>query len=568
MPLHLHDLPDERLPLGLGLFIDGLLQGGVGGILLDLLVAHPGGAGGRLQGGTLLLQGGKQRLQFVQGHIGQRLAALPGGAGVQHPYGLYGLIDLDLILGLIHRLLQLGQRHFIHLGLRQPGLQALGLQRLAGGLGLIDGSGKIVPVIILGDLLGGKILLRPLLVGGQGGLQRIAGNIEVLHIGNRKIGLPVLLLGQQLVACLQLAPVAGKQRIILKELFLLPVDDDLLLQDIQTLLAEGQLLAGGVVIGLILRQQHLKQLLPVVDQRLDLLRGVVRCGQLLGGQAALGQGGPLLRLCIQVGGGHIPGGGNLVGGQPQGDISLLLLLQLLGGLLLLLLLDVLIPLLGHQRVGVQGGGIDIDRFAFAIPHRTAENDQTGDELIGIGVTEGIVAGGKGQQAVARLDIHGGFDDGALHDLFDIFILGGIAVAVDEIMVIEIGVIGLAHHHRKDLIHILAVDAVVADKRVLLVVGQLLIGLQIPEHGTVAHIVAVNDGIVGGLFLIHTEINIGDAPVIVLAVDIRPVVFIVILGLYHGVVQLGIRNLDPAGDIGIALVQRLKAADVILGIAIH
>ena len=424
-----------------------------------------------------------------------------------------------------------------------------------------------MPVIVLADLLGGEVLLGLLLVGGQGVLQGIAGDIQVLNIGDGKVGLPVLLLGEQLIAGLQLAPLAGKEGVIIEQRFLFAVHGHLLLQDIQTLLAESELLAGGVAVGLILGQQHGKELLTVLDALLDLLGGKT-FGQFLRRHTALGLGGALLRFLIKLGGGHIGGRGDLLFGEPQLDVSLLLLFQLLGGLLLLLLLDVLIPLLGHQRVGVQGGGIDIDRFAFAIPQRAAEYDQTGDELIGIGVTEGIIAGGKGQQAVAGFYIHGGLDDGALHDLFDIFILGGIAVAVDEIVVIEIGVIGLAHHHRKDLIHILAVDAVVADERVLLVVAELFVGLQIAEHGAIAHIVAVDDGIVGGLGLVDTEINIGDAPVIVLAVDIRPVVFIVILGLYHGVVQLGIRNLDPAGDIGIALVQRLKAADVILGIAIH
>ena len=416
-----------------------------------------------------------------------------------------------------------------------------------------------MPVIVLADLLGGEVLLGLLLVGGQGVLQGIAGDIQVLNIGDGKVGLPVLLLGEQLIAGLQLAPLAGKEGVIIEQRFLFAVHGHLLLQDIQTLLAESELLAGGVAVGLILGQQHGKELLTVLDALLDLLGGKT-FGQFLRRHAALGLGGALLRFLIKLGGGHIGGRGDLLFGEPQLDVSLLFLL--------LLLLDVLIPLLGHQRVGVQGGGIDIDRFAFAIPQCAAEYDQTGDELIGIGVTEGIIAGGKGQQAVAGFYIHGGLDDGALHDLFDIFILGGIAVAVDEIVVIEIGVIGLAHHHRKDLIHILAVDAVVADERVLLVVAELFVGLQIAEHGAIAHIVAVDDGIVGGLGLVDTEINIGDAPVIVLAVDIRPVVFIVILGLYHGVVQFGIRNLDPAGDIGIALVQRLKAADVILGIAIH
>ena len=567
MALHSEDFLDKGIALGFLLLIDGLLQGGVAGILLDLIILHPGGAGGRLQGGALLLEGREQRLELIQSHIGKGRAVGAGGIGVEHLDIGDGLFNLGLVLGLIHGLLQLGKAHLIHFRLGQAGLQALGLQCLAGGLGLGYGGGKIMPVIVLADLLGGEVLLGLLLVGGQGALQGIAGDIQVLDIGDGKVGLPVLLLGEQLIAGLQLAPLAGKEGVIIEQRFLFAVHSHLLLQDIQTLLAESELLAGSVAVGLILGQQHGKELLTVLDALLDLLGGKT-FGQFLRRHTALGLGGALLRFLIKLGGGHIGGRGDLLFGEPQLDVSLLFLLQLLGGLLLLLLLDVLIPLLGHQRVGVQGGGIDIDRFAFAIPHRTAEYDQTGDELIGIGVTEGIIAGGKGQQAVAGFYIHGGLDDGALHDLFDIFILGGIAVAVDEIVVIEIGVIGLAHHHRKDLIHILAVDAVVADERVLLVVAELFVGLQIAEHGTIAHIVAVDDGIVGGLFLIHTEINIGDAPVIVLAVDIRPVVFIVILGLYHGVVQLGIRNLDPAGDVGIALVQRLKAADVILGIAIH
>ena len=136
------------------------------------------------------------------------------------------------------------------------------------------------------------------------------------------------------------------------------------------------------------------------------------------------------------------------------------------------------------------------------------------------------------------------------------------------MIIKIGVIGFAHDHGKDFVHILAVDAVVADERVLLIITQLFVGLQVAEHGAVVHIVAVDDGIVGGLGLINAEIDVGDAPIVGLEVDIGAVVLIVILRLHDGVIQLGIGDLDPAGDIGVAQVKRLKAGDVIFRIALH
>ena len=135
------------------------------------------------------------------------------------------------------------------------------------------------------------------------------------------------------------------------------------------------------------------------------------------------------------------------------------------------------------------------------------------------------------------------------------------------MVVEIGVIGFADDNGKDLVHILAVDAVIADERVLLVVAELFVPLQVAEHGAVAHIVTVNNGIVGGLFLIDAEIDIGDTPVVLLEVDIGAVVFIIILRLHDGVIQLGIGDLDPAGDIGVALIQSLEARNIVIGVAV-
>ena len=561
--LHLQDLFDEGAPLGFLLFIDSLLQRGVAGVLFDLVGGHAGGFGVGFQLAALLLQGGKQRFQFVQRHIGQGGAVGAGGAGVEHLDGLDGLIDLGLVLLFVHGLLQLRQRHFIHLGLRQPGLQPLGLQRLSGGLRLIDGGGELVPALVLADLLGGEVLLRPLLIGGQGALQAVAGDVQVLHIADGQVELPVLLLGEQLVAALQLAPLAGKQLGIAEQRDLFAVYRHLLLQDIQTLLAEDKLFAGGILVGFLGGEQHGEQLLPVLDQVQNLLRGEA-LGQLLSGQAAFRQRGALLRSGILF----LDGAGHFAFGQPQGNVGLLLLFQLLGGLLFLLLLDIFIPLLGHDGVGVEGGGVDIHRFGLALPHRAGEDDQAGDELVGIGITEGVIAGGKGEQTVGRLDIHGGLDDGTLHDLFDVFIFSGVIVAVNEIVIIKIGVIGFADHDGKDFVHILAVDAVVADERVLLIITQLLVGLQVAEHGAVAHIVAVDDGIVGGLLLIDAEIDVGDAPIVGLEVDIGAVVLIVILRLHDGVIQLGIGDLDPAGDIGVAQVKRLKAGDVIFRIALH
>ena len=460
--------------------------------------------------------------------------------------------------------MQLGQRHFIHLGLGQAGdLRALGLQCLAGGLGLGYGGGKIIPVIVLADLLGGEVLLGLLLVGGQGALQAVAGDVQVLHIADGQVELPVLLLGEKLVAALQLAPLAGKQLGIAEQRDLFAVYRHLLLQDIQTLLAEDKLFAGGILVGFLGGEQHGEQLLPVLNQVQNLLRGEA-LGQLLSGQAAFRQRGALLRFGILF----LDGAGHFAFGQPQGNVGLLLLFQLLGGLLFLLFLDVFIPLLGHDGVGVEGGGVDIHRFGLALPHRAGEDDQAGDELVGIGITEGVIAGRKGEQTVGRLDIHGGLDDGTLHDLFDVFIFSGVIVAVNEIVIIKIGVIGFADHDGKDFVHILAVDAVVADERVLLIITQLLVGLQVAEHGAVVHIVAVDDGIVGGLGLINAEIDVGDAPIVGLEVDIGAVVLIVILRLHDGIIQLGIGDLDPAGDIGVAQVKRLKAGDVIFRIALH
>ena len=69
-------------------------------------------------------------------------------------------------------------------------------------------------------------------------------------------------------------------------------------------------------------------------------------------------------------------------------------------------------------------------------------------------------------------------------------------------------------------------------------------------------------------MINAEIDVGDAPIVGLEVDIGAVVLIVILRLHDGVIQLGIGDLDPAGDIGVAQVKRLKAGDVIFRIALH
>ena len=171
------DLFDEILALGLLLLIDGLLQRRVAGILLDLIGGHTGGLGGSLQGGALLLEGREQRLELIQSHIGKGRAVGAGGIGIEHLDIGDGLFNLGLVLGLIHGLLQLGKAHLIHFRLGQAGLQALGLQCLAGGLGLGYGGGKIMPVIVLADLLGGEVLLGLLLVGGQGVLQGIAGDI-------------------------------------------------------------------------------------------------------------------------------------------------------------------------------------------------------------------------------------------------------------------------------------------------------------------------------------------------------------------------------------------------------
>ena len=557
---------NESIALGLLFFVDDLLQRRVAGILLDLIAGHAGRFGGGFQRGALLLESREQRLEVIEGHIGEGGAIGAGSIGIEHLDGFDGLIDFGLVLGFIDGLLQIGKVHLIHFRLGQAGLEALGLQRLAGGFGLGNGGGKVIPVIVLADLIGGEVLLSLLLVGGQGILQRIAGDIEILNIGDGKIGLPILLLGKQFVAALQLAPLAGKQLGIIEERNLFAIDGDFLLQDIQTFLAEGELFAGGVAVGFILSQQHGEQLFAVLDAFLDLLGGKA-FGQFFRRHAAFGLGRTFLRLFIEFGGGHIGGCGNFLFGEPQFDVSLLFLFQFFGGLLILLLLDVLIPLLGHQRVGVQGSGIDIDGFAFAIAQCAGEDNQTGDELIGIGIAEAVIAGGKGEQTVTGFDIYGCFDNGTLHDLFDVLVLGGVIIAIDEIVIIEIGVIGFAHDHGKDFVHILAVDAIVADERVLLVVAELFVSLQVAEHGTIAHIVAVNDGIVGGLGLIDAEINIGDAPVIVLAVDIGTMIFIVIFCLHYGIIQLGIRNFDPAGNIGIALVERFEPMNVFFGVAI-
>ena len=129
----------------------------------------------------------------------------------------------------------------------------------------------------------------------------------------------------------------------------------------------------------------------------------------------------------------------------------------------------------------------------------------------------------------------------------------LVLIVAIVLILLADVIDLGIQHGEDLIVALLIAGVEPDDLVLVVILLLTELRQAAEHGAVAHMMAVDQrgAAVGGTVAVHEE----HAALGIIAVEIHMEVGIVIAGSVHdGIVDHGVLDLQPAEEIGVALIQ--------------
>ena len=150
--------------------------------------------------------------------------------------------------------------------------------------------------------------------------------------------------------------------------------------------------------------------------------------------------------------------------------------------------------------------------------------------------------------VAGQYVHGGVDQAAFLDLIDIIHQILIAVFFNEVVIVEFRVVLFAYDDSENFISARIIDAVILYQGMFPVISNGLIVEQFSEHLTIIHVVGINNSIGTGGTLIHPEIHKGNTVVIAGPGEVPPLVIAVVHRLYHSIIHLCVRDLDPAGDV--------------------
>ena len=279
--------------------------------------------------------------------------------------------------------------------------------------------------------------------------------------------------------------------------------------------------------------------LAVVPAGARAAGGAHLTGGLLAGAGLTGAG---------LAGGYLAGRGlarTLAGGAALGLIGVVAAVEL-------------VPDAGHQRVIGLHRLVGIHLRILAVPDLPGDDDEPG-------IGELIAAGGESQQPVPGLDIHAGINQRPHLDILHI-LHKGLLGAVEEVQVVEDRAVllpGVGDEHPEHLVLAGLVDGVEFQHRVLPVEVQVPVLEQQLEHGAGAHIVAVDDGVLGGA-QVGAVVHKGGAALVLLAVKATMEVVVVVGVLHHRVGKVGAVDGQIADHILVLGVEVLKLREIVPG----